>query len=143
MLKTNSKKARENIRAYIIECSNCTHYDPATNVETQLTFDTFEGYAAFIWNDFKDRHMQGEQRRANLRYFGTWQECFLDWLHGLPGTLDPCEWLLDYDAAKNVLARLLEESDAERDKYTNDKAEHVLSYLIYREITNAVENPFN
>lgn len=143
MLKTNSKKARENIRAYIIECANCTDYDPATNVETELTFDTFEGYAAFIWNDFKDRNMTGSARAYNLRMNGTWQECFLDWLHGLPGTLDPCEWLLGYDAAKNVLARLLEESDAERDKYTNDKAEHVLSYLIYREITNAVENPFN
>ena len=34
MLKTNSRKARENIRAYIIECANCAHYDPATNEGT-------------------------------------------------------------------------------------------------------------
>ena len=143
MLKTNSRKARENIQAYIIECSNCTDYDPATNVETQLTFDTFEGYAAHIWNCFLDTHMSGSAREYELHVNGTWQNCFESWLRGLPGVIDSGDWLLGYNAAKNVLARLLEESDAERDKYTNDQAEHVLSYLIYREITNAVENPFN
>lgn len=143
MLKTNSKKARENIRAYIIECANCTDYDPATDTETELTFDTFDGYAAHIWDAFKYEQMTGSARAYNLRANGTWQNCFDDWMHGLPGEIDTGEWLLGYNAAKNVLARLLEESDAERDKYTNDQAEHLLSSLIYREIIRAVENPFN
>ena len=143
MLKTNSKKARENIRAYIIECANCKHYDPATDTETELTFNTFEGYAAHIWNAFKYEQMTGSARAYNLRVNGTWRDCFLDWLRGLPGVVGSSDWLLGYNAAKNVLARLLEESDAERDKYTNEQAERLLSSLIYREIIRAVENPFN
>ena len=143
MLKTNSKKARENIRAYIIECSNCTGYDPATHEETPLAFGSFDGYAAHIWDEFKQEQMTGNARAYNLHINGTWQNCFADWLRGLPGVIDSGDWLLGYDAAKNVVARLLEESDEERDKYANDKAVDLLHSLIYREIIRAVENPFS
>lgn len=123
MLKTNSKKARENIRQYIVDNFNGYNYD----IETP---GTFEETARIIWENFTDEKVKHDNRRM------TKPQLFEEWLSGLPSIIDSCYY---YNrSAVEDLGNILEETEAEKEKYTETDAENLLTYLIYREITKAV-----
>lgn len=124
MLRTNSKKAIENIRAYIINGFDGENYE----IETP---DTFEETARIIYNTFADEYLYEYNRRRNE------QEVFTEWCQGLPSILDTCYY---YNRpAVDDLGDILEETEAERSKYTEDQAAEILTKLIYREIKKAVQ----
>jgi len=118
MLKTNSKQARENIRNYIIDRFDCSDYEP------EIIPEGFEEIAKFILNTFRDEKI-------------NWQkipevDLFADWAAGLPAVLDTCYY---YNrSAVDDLGEILNETQAEKDKYSEDKAQELLSSLIYREL---------
>ena len=118
MLKTNSKQARENIRNYIIDRFDCSDYEP------EIIPEGFEEIAKFILNTFRDEKI-------------NWQkipevDLFADWAAGLPAVLDTCYY---YNrSAVDDLGKILNETQAEKDKYSEDKAQELLSSLIYREL---------
>lgn len=120
MLKTNSKKARENTRAYIMANEDVEEY-------AGVKPESFEIVATAIYKDF--------QRVYNSDWIHkSYNECeyFAEWAAGLPGILDTCYY---YNrSAVDDLAVILEENDAEKAKYNERDAEKLLSYLIYREI---------
>lgn len=119
MLRTNSKKAIENIRAYIMEGFNGDNY----GIETP---ETFSEVARLIYNAFADEHLYGYNRTRNR------QEVFVEWCAGLPSILDTCYY---YNrSAVEDLGNILEETEEERNRYTEADAEEMLSRLIYREI---------
>ena len=124
MLRTNSKKAVENIRAYIINGFNGVNYE----IETP---DTFEEVAKIIYFIFIDEYRYGYNRRRNE------QEVFKEWCSGLPSILDTC-YFYNRSAVKD-LGDILEETEEERNKYTEAEAEEMLTRLIYREIRKAVK----
>ena len=123
MIRSNCKKAITNIRNYILNHSDFDGYgieEPKTWQETaeSLMHVFFEEY-------FKHQH----------RFFKTYQECFISWLQGLPSVIDSCYY---YNrSACDDLGEILEETEAEKARYTEDKAEYVLSALIWREIFKA------
>lgn len=122
MLKTNSKKARENIRAYIMERHNCEEYAAAP-----ADFTTFEAVAAAIYADFYRCYKSDYNRRtySPAAYFE-------EWAAGLPGILDTCYY---YNrSARADLCEILEETPAEAERYSESESEKLLSYLIFREI---------
>lgn len=124
MLKTNTKKARENIRAYII-----TNYDPSNYDLTQAP-ETWPGIAAHILETFR------REKPYSLEYMqrARLSECavFLEWAAGLPSILDTCYF---YNrSAVDDLGAILEETKEEREKYTERDAEQFLTRLIYREL---------
>ena len=56
----------------------------------------------------------------------------MDWCSGLPGVLDTCYY---YNrSAVDDLGAILEETDEERARYTEEQAEKMLTTLIYREL---------
>ena len=118
MFKTNSKQARENIRNYIINRFDCSDYSPEKEPEG------FTEIAKFILDTFRDEK-------------NNWQkipevELFADWAAGLPSVLDTCYY---YNrSAVDDLGEILNETQAERDKYTEQDAQKLLSSLIYREL---------
>lgn len=125
MLKTNSKQAITNIKFYIVD-----HFDPCgydfTGEET-----SFKDVAEYIYNCFIDEKVKFDKRRMSEK------ELFFDWCQGLPSILDTCYY---YNrSAVDDLAVILEESDAEKSKYTEQQAEQLLTHLIYREIKKAVK----
>ena len=125
MLKTNSKKARENIRAYIIDHADGTNYGidlPAT----------FEGVARWIIGTFRAEYYS---RPEDKRYFhNNEQAAFVSWTQGLPSALDCCFW---YNRpAVDDLGNILEQTTEQRNKYSEDAAGEMLAYLIYREIAS-------
>lgn len=127
MLRTNSKKARENIRAYIVKHFDGANYDiPETN--------DFNEIANYIYNTFKSEKYYSDNYM--LRNKISEQTSFTDWCSGLPSILDTCYY---YNrSAVDDLAVILEESETEKARYTEEKAENLLTYLIYSEIVKAI-----
>lgn len=124
MLKTNSKKARENIRRYIMDGFNPENYGYTMP-------DTFKEVASLILDTFR------EERPA--KYYPRMSEAanFEDWAAGLPSILDTCYY---YNrSAVDDLGNILEETDSEKAKYTEEKAEQLLTALIYRELVKGVQ----
>lgn len=128
MLKTNSKKAVENIRRYIME-----NYDPCGYDNAPENTESFQTVAAFILATF-----EAEKPYTNAycyKYRISRQDLFAAWASGLPSIIDTCYY---YNrSAVNDLGGILEETEAEKEKYTEEEAERMLSYLIYRELTKA------
>lgn len=123
MLKTNSKKAKENIQKYILN-----NFTPEDYTETPP--QEFGKVALFILDVFrKEKYNLPEDFRY---YKNNEQTAFIDWLAGLPGLFDPGYYYKT--SAVDELGELLEESKEEKSRYNEMQAENLLSRLIYREL---------
>lgn len=121
MLRTNCKKAIENIRKYIIDNFDNSGYELPTASD-------FSEVAKQIYNTFYSEVGKYNEKRRMSR-----QESFAEWCSGLPSILDCCYY---YNrSAIDDLKVILEETNEEANKYTEEKAENLLTNLIYREIT--------
>lgn len=125
----NLKKDREAIRNFIME-----HTEDA---DTGHTPETFNEAAHMIWDTFMDEYMSGSSMTYHLRQLKTWQNCFEGWCQGLPSMIDTASYYLH--SAVEVLGDLLEETPEERARFSECEAEHMLSYLIYREIRRELD----
>lgn len=124
MLKTNSKQARENVKAYIIN-----HFEPYEE-ETKEP-QTFEEVANYILNTVYNEVIKWDKRRLSHYQY------FVEWCKGLPSTLDTCYY---YNrSAVEDLGDILEQTQEERSKYNERQAEERLTYLIYRELVKVVK----
>lgn len=123
MLRTNSKKAAENIRAYIVD--NFTPEGYTDNPPQE-----FPKIAAFILDTFRSEKYWCPQ---DVRYYhGNEAAAFADWCAGLPSVLDTCYF---YNrSAVDDLGAILEETEQEKARYTEQQAEQLLTSLIYREL---------
>lgn len=128
MLKTNSKAARNNIRSYIMDHYDSNGYDLPEAI-------TFTEVATNIYNTYKSEKRYTDSYYIKHNYSD--QEIFTDWCTGLPSILDTCYY---YNrSAIDDLGAILEETEAEKARYKEDKAANLLSYLIYREIIKAIK----
>ena len=124
MLRTNSKKANENIRAYIMDNFTPENY-------TDNPPKDFPEVAAFILDTFR-------QEYAHLLNSGYYHDCiefaiFTDWCKGLPSVLNTCYY---YNrSAIDDLGRILEETAEEKARFSEQEAERRLTWLIYRELS--------
>lgn len=123
MLKSNSKKAAENIRAYIVNGFTPDGY-------TDNPPQEFPEIAAFILATFRSEKYWCLQ---DVRYYhGCERLAFRDWCAGLAGVLDTCYF---YNrSAVDDLGAILEETEQEKARYTEQQAEQLLTDLIYREL---------
>lgn len=121
MLKTNSKKAKENLQQYIIN-----HFDGTGYTDTPP--EQWHDIATFIINTFRSEKYNCT---ADYRYYKNNELiAFVDWASGLPSVLDTCYF---YNrSAVDDLGDILEETQEERDKYTETDAEQCFTRLIYR-----------
>ena len=121
MLRTNTKKANENIRAYIMDNFTPENY-------TDNPPKDFPGAAAFILAVFRKEKMS-DFRYRNCNEFSA----FTDWCQGLPAVLDTCYY---YNrSAVDDLGRILEETAEEKARFSEPEAERRLTWLIYRELS--------
>ena len=125
MLKTNSKKARENIRNYIVN-----HFTPENYTDTPP--QEFAEIARFILKMFRQEKYS---LLEDLRYYDSENAAFAAWCEGLPSLLDTCYY---YNrSAVDDVAAILEETETEKAYFTEEKAEILLTALIYRELRKA------
>ena len=130
MLKTNCKIVRERIRAFILSAENVEEFAP------EAPNETYNDKARAIYADFM-RWYDGDNR--NKYRPRNCQEAFEEWAAGLPAIIDTCYY---YNvSAVDLLGDILEETAAERAKYTECEAEKMLSYLIFREISREAMKP--
>lgn len=123
MLKTNSKKAAENIRAYIVN-----NFTPENYTDNLL--QEFPQVAAFILDTFRREKYNSPE---DFRYYFHYEpSAFRDWCAGLPSVLDTCYY---YNrSAVDDLGAILEETEQEKARYTEQQAEQFLTDLIYKEL---------
>lgn len=124
MLKTNSKKARENVRDYIIAGFTPEGY-------TDNPPQKWQDIAAFILDTFRNEayHLPEDFRYYRNNEFAA----FADWCAGLPSVIDTYYYC--NRSAVDDLGAILEETEEEKARYTEAQAESTLTLLIYRELT--------
>ena len=123
MLKSNSKKALENVKNYILENFTPEGYTEAVPTEPREVMQ-------FIYNCFISEKFSIENEKRYYKY--NEYSAFIDWCAGLPSVLDTCYY---YNrSAVDDLGAILEESEVEKTKYTEAEAEKMLTYLIYKVI---------
>lgn len=133
MIKSNSAKARQNVRQYILQ--------DADYLNERAEFDgvklnTEDEMLAFAWKCFEEEKKGDIEKNYHNPNFGI----FLDWARGLPLGGLFCYY---YNrSAVDDLGAILEESEEEKAKYTERQAEEHLSRLIYRELEDADRREF-
>ena len=124
MLKTTTTKARQNIRNYIL-----ANYDPSNYglpVETEFSKVAKQILSCYWY----------EVGRHDIKRKVSFFDSFANWAAGLPSILDTCYY---YNrSAVDDLGAILEETETEKAKYDERKAEYWLTWLIYRELTTVV-----
>ena len=125
-LKTNSKKAMDNLKQYIMD--NCTPEDYGVSVPSD-----FSGVATLILDTFrKEKYSSKEDYRY---YHNNERAAFEDWMQGLPSIFNPGYYY--QGSAVEDLGNILEETDEEKEKYSEEQAKNLLTQLIYRELKKA------
>ena len=126
MIRSNSKKAKDNIKNYIREIFDGSNY----GIDEPKSF---EDLAAVILDTFREEKPRTDAQQLRLRMSD--QEVFTEWCQGLPSIIDTCYY---YNrSAVEDLARLLDETPEEAAKYSEADAEKMLTYLIFRELSAA------
>ena len=89
---------------------------------------TATGAAALVWKCFQN-DVKGDYRLGREPL----QEIFISWLRGLPGVVSSEDFLLR--SAVDFMAGILQESEAEKAKYSESDAEDLAAYLVWREVS--------
>lgn len=126
MLRTNCKQVKEALKAYIVDNYDGENYEAGT---PEAEAQTFEEKARVILADVK--RVKGYEVKRSNRY--TWQDAFCDWCAGLPSLLD-CSYHYNVSAV-DLLGDMLDETEDERNRYTEQEAEEMLDKLLYRELS--------
>ena len=125
MLKTNSKQARENITEYIVSWSR-DYIADRYGRELETDADVLRAvYEIFI----DEKHHDYNWGRVPE------MDIFSDWAAGL--ALGGLFCYYYNRSAVDDLGAILDETDAERERYTETDAENMLTRLIYRETSRA------
>ena len=139
MLKSNSKKAIENIKDYV--CNNVNFdYDTVNEKyyyvmdlekrhENGENIDMFSVYAHALYCIMYEEVISG----SNINR--SFQESFIYWCQGLPSCFDTGYYV--NRSACDDLGDILEQTPEQRYKYSEAEAEEKLSSLIFREIYKA------
>lgn len=127
MLKSNSKIVKQKIRDYIISWFHYCDFERDNAVDLV----NFSDIATVILSDFK-RVTDNDYYTRTM----TKQDRFLDWLTGLPSMIDT-DYFLGTDAARDLLADWLEESETEKNRFSETDAEKMIGRLLFRELTAA------
>lgn len=136
MLRTNSKKVKENIRLWILANYTPEDYANAFQTETgEYTPENFPEVSTSIMNAFR------KEKGFDVRRYGL-EIAFIDWMQGLPSILETFPLLGGWSVAE-ILAEWLEETTEEKEAYrkdeTGEKAMKTALHLVFSEIQAGAE----
>ena len=118
MVKTNSKFAREKTRQWVLACYSPEGYDNAPVAG-------YKPICNFILSEF---HLEyGNHHRGNL------QDLFIEWQRGLP-TICDCGCFYGEVSSIAIVGNILDETIAERERYTEEQASILLCKMVYMEL---------
>lgn len=136
MIRSNSKQAKENIKKYILEGVNLEEYSPKYDYIIQAIEDNKTGIRnvdifSLVRHAIKEVVYE-EKQKYDLRKNLTLYDYFEEWCSGLPSFLD-CDYYY-HCTAVDILGNILEETESEKSRYTEQQAETMLTKLMFREI---------
>lgn len=120
MLRTDSKKAKENVRNYIMKWESLEEYGFNHTMPFPQT-------AATILKIFR------AEKEYRFDQLVPEYAVFQEWTQGLPSALNCCYWWFNRSAVDD-LGEILEERQEERSRYSEEEAGILLTKLIYREL---------
>lgn len=129
MLRSNSKEVMNRIKKIIMDS-----YEAA---EEYYTYDSgimkaeYNDICKDIMNMFYTEKMQFDCRYKAGRISKA--DLFMDWMQGLPSAL-PVSCDIFLGSAVDFLGDLLDETDEEKARFTDEQAEKRAVYLLYREL---------
>lgn len=129
MLKTNSKAVNEKIKSIIIDCYQDSGEYYGYNGREIAT--DYAGMCKDILTAFYNEKLKHDCRYKAGRI--SEQDLFMDWMQGLPTAFYIADMIFLGDALE-YLGGILEQSEAEKAKYTTEQAEKAACYLFYREL---------
>ena len=134
MLKTNSKKAKQNlmeyIRSYATERAESDREWKIENGEPVRNIENDNNLCAIIYETFEaEKYYPDSWTRAHGM---TAAEAFKDWAQGL--AFDGLFCYYCNRSAVDDLGAILEENEAEKARFSESDAEEMLTRLIFREI---------
>lgn len=135
MLRTNSKKAADNIDQYILtfaEDIRSEHeFDDELGCGFKYDLSSIAGVSDYILNAcFHECYVKHNKQYA-AGMIGL-SALFAEYAQGLP--LPVFDYYL-FCNARDILGDILEETEEERSRYTEEAAAELLTKLIYRQIT--------
>lgn len=120
MLKSNSKLFKNKVQNYILDCIDVEEIDnPTIQEKLQYIADCFE---IEKFNPYKEQYKKLWNVGVNK------QALFIDWLQGLPSSIN-----LDFSTydIKQLLINWYEESEEQAEKYNNVEIDKQFYTLIY------------
>lgn len=121
-IRGNTKKARDRVQAYVLQ--NVTDYE-------YNDFSTFADAADFIDAEFVRQAYSSKYQQKQNR-----QQAFIEWSKGLPLDNLFTFWIYRTDPIE-LVGDILEESEQERARFTEEQAAEKMVYLIYAEVMRA------
>lgn len=122
MLRSNCKTVKTAVQQYIIDGFNnhCCNYELAENSD-------FVEVAKQIKSIFYDEKIRHDKRNL-IEY-----ELFEEWCRGLSGIIDTTYYI---KPCKDLLGDWLQETQAEKDRFSESDAESMITRLLYRELSS-------
>ena len=134
MRRTNSKEAMEAIKKAIIESYEAAEEYYTDNGKEAKT--EYNNICKDILTAFENEKVKHDCRYRVGRI--SKYSLFCDWMAGLP-TAFPVSDDIFLNSAVGWLSDILDETEEEKARYTDDKAEATACNLLYRELTKHAE----
>ena len=128
MLKTNSKQVKDKINMWISEMFDASSYGVDNRMSRQER-------NAFIAKTFY------EELGFRVGQGLSFREAFTEWCQGLPSLIDTAYYYCHHSAV-DLVGDILEETKEERSKYSEEEAENLMTYLIYKEVADEIYKAF-
>lgn len=132
MLRTNSKKVIEKVRKYCVDSWN--EYAEDEGLPTAESFEVAS--AEILKNCINEKFCFEKEKRfifLNKFYQSNLLNAFEDWCQGLPRSLNTCYYYSR--SAVDQLGDWLEESEEEKNRFSESEVEKKITYLLFRELT--------
>lgn len=125
MIRSNTKEAIRRIRKYILDNFDPEVYEEYSHIDTEAPEAWEQVKEAIKETVYKEKIQYDNRRLSNQAYFE-------EWAAGLPSLLDTCYF---YNrSAVDDLAGILDNTEAEKARFTEPEAEKRLTWLMFREI---------
>ena len=134
MLKTNSKQVKNKINKYLYD--SFTDYDQK-EAEGRSLQEVLEYIAEGIASEKLSCDKSERAARLHAFYKGSIYNVIKDYAQGL-GSLFDCDYYYRC-CARDLVGDILEQTKEEREKYSEDQAEDLMTLLIYRALDPYIE----
>ena len=134
MLRTNCKQVKNDIWQYVKDTTSGM-LEGYENPKA-YNLDNDAELAAYLWDIFEaEKYYSIEYIKAHSL---PMYKVFRDWTQGLPTCGLGEQWVYNPNPI-DIIGDILEQTEGERNKYTEEQAAELLTTLIYREITERKE----